>query len=121
LAQEADTTRELSRKEVESFLTRAVRAAVPAAQRTTPLDPAELNRVARTIAAALTETERTALLQGGESALALPPELDRKLLVEATRENGGSALSVKQKLRLRAYLLRACAGGEALASPPEKD
>lgn len=111
LRQEADTLRELSLEEVQSFLKPLVVAppapAVAAAEEraAAPL-PVDLTGVAQRIADSLTVEEIEAVLQESSGG-SVPSSLDRRLLLEGSKAQG-SPLTPELKRLVRATFLAAC-------------
>lgn len=117
LVQEADSVRELSLAEVQSFLSRASH---PAASPTAPATsatvsptlvpsaaPATLEVAAQRIAGELNAEEMEAVLKesiGGS----VPSQVDRRLLVAGSQSLGNAQLTPEQKRRVRAAFLDAC-------------
>lgn len=115
LVQEADSVRELTLAEVQSFLSRAVQPASSSASLNSivsdpdasNLVPATLEAVAQRIAGELSAEEMEALLKesiGGS----VPPQVDRRLLVAGSQALGDKLLDSKEKRRIRAAFLDAC-------------
>lgn len=109
LMQEADSVRELSLAEVQSFLTRALGpSAVGATARPPSVPPGSTTMagVAARIAGELDARERESILQA-EAPGAVPAEIDRRLLLAATKAVGAQ-LDPAKKRALRAAFLDAC-------------
>lgn len=114
LRQEADTLRELSLEEVQSFLkplTDGPRA--PQAQNEERAPPADLAAVAQRVADGLSLEEIEAVLQESAGG-SVPSSLDRRLLLEGSRAHG-SPLTPDLKRQVRANFLAACRNR---SSPP---
>lgn len=117
LVQEADSVRELSIAEVQSFLGRAgppaspVGSTAPAA--TTPTSPASnsapaaLEAAAQRIARELNAEEMEAVLNESVGG-SVPSQVDRRLLVAGSQALGGAQLTPEQKRRVRAAFLDVC-------------
>ncbi len=117
LVQEADSVRELTLAEVQSFLSRSSQAQTPPvpippiAPRSVPatsgssLDP--LEAAARRIAGELNTEEMEAVLQESVGG-SVPSQVDRRLLVAGSQALGGAQLAPEQKRRVRAAFLRVC-------------
>ena len=97
LVQEADTTREITRAEVESFLVMSTKAA--------PVEGVNLHTLAEARARALTPEQMSAILDSEGSSV--PPEVDRELLRAGSEAIGGE-LSTIQKRQLRAAFIARC-------------
>lgn len=112
LRQEADTLRELSLEEVQSFLKPLVVAPPPAPavaaaeERAAAPLPVDLTGVAQRIADSLTVEEIEAVLQESSGG-SVPSSLDRRLLLEGSRAQG-SPLTPELKRLVRATFLAAC-------------
>jgi uncharacterized LabA/DUF88 family protein len=112
LVQEADNVRELSRDEVETFLTRApVPAGIPpaATPAAAPLvsPPLALEAAAQQIASKLNDEEMEAVLKESVGG-SVPAELDRRLLAAGSQALQGTQLTPAQKRLVRAAFLEAC-------------
>lgn len=113
LVQEADSVRELSRHDVETFLTRAsVPAAIsptaaPAAAAPVSAPPIALETAAQQIAGKLNVEEMEAVLKESVGG-SVPAEIDRRLLVAGSQALDGTQLTPAQKRRVRAAFLDAC-------------
>jgi hypothetical protein len=110
LVQEADSVREISLAEVQSFLSRVappVATAAPAAATAPAVPPATLEAAAEKIAGELNAEEMEAVLKDSVGG-SVPSQLDRRLLVAGTQALGGAQLSPDQKRRVRAAFLNAC-------------
>jgi uncharacterized LabA/DUF88 family protein len=104
LVQEADSVRELSFAEVQTFLSRVPSLVAPLPART---GRDTLESVAQAIAEELSAEEKRAVLsesQGGS----VPVPVDRRLLKAGTDALGGELLTSEQKRRLRAVFIAAC-------------
>jgi uncharacterized LabA/DUF88 family protein len=109
LMQEADSVRELSLEEVQSFLTRAASssaALVIGPPSSSSLGSMALDGIAARIAGELDAGEREAILQASLQG-AVPAEIDRRLLLVATKVSGAQ-LDSTRKRALRAAFLDAC-------------
>lgn len=117
LVQEADSVRELSLAEVQSFLSRAAPPASPvgstapaAAAPTSPASssaPAALEASAQRIARELNAEEMEAVLNESVGG-SVPSQVDRRLLVAGSQALGGAQLTPEQKRRVRAAFLDVC-------------
>jgi len=116
LAQEADSIRELTRSEVQSFLKRAQQAssalapassAPQAAAVAQSESPGSLEEMARRIAAELLPEQMHAFLEDSLGG-SIPAPIDARLLVAGTRATDGGPLTAEQKRRLRAAFLAHC-------------
>lgn len=109
LMQEADSVRELSLEEVQLFLTRAFgssAALVIAQPASLSPGPSPLDGVAARIAGELDARERESIFHASSQG-AVPAEIDRRLLLAATKASGAQ-LDAAQKRALRAAFLEAC-------------
>jgi len=105
LVQEADTMREITKAEVETFLV---------ASSKTPLAPTtevNLHTLAEARARALTPEQMSAILIDSEGG-SVPPEVDRELLRAGSEAIGGELSSI-QKRQLRAAFIARCRVGAA--------
>jgi hypothetical protein len=100
LVQEADSVRELSFAEVSSFLKKATEL-LPAFEST------DLDRLAQQAASELSSEDIRAVLEGS-AGVAIPAEIDRRLLLSATQALGGAQLASGQKRSLRSAFIDAC-------------
>lgn len=116
LVQEADSVRELSLGEVQSFLRRSSPPTFPATVLTGPTtqhatlsqpQQGALLQVAQQLAAELSLEERRAVLKES-SGSSVPQEVDRRLLIAGTQAMGGVQLTPTQKRHLRSAFLDAC-------------
>lgn len=104
LVQEADSVRELSLAEVQSFLS-CVPQTAPAFQAFTSTITT-LEMAAQRVASDLTSEEKDGVLaESGGGGGSVPPELDRRLLVAGSQALGGAPLTPEQKRRIRAAFL----------------
>lgn len=100
LVQEADTTREITKGEVETFLSTSNTGKSPVAA-----EPINLHMLAEARARALTPEQRSAIAMEPDGSV--PPEVDRELL-RAGSEAVGGELSSTQKRQLRAAFIARC-------------
>lgn len=115
LVQEADSVRELTVAEVQSFLSRA---STPAHASIAPslgqpssavfgVTPATLEAAAQRIAAELNDEEMEAVLNESVGG-SVPSQVDRRLLVAGSQALGGAQLTPQQKRSVRVAFLDAC-------------
>jgi uncharacterized LabA/DUF88 family protein len=108
LVQDADTLRELSAAELQSFLSLGsppgVQGNWAAASGNSGSAGPDLSAVARRIAQDLSREELEVTRQESLSG-SLPPQVDRRLLLAGSNEVGGAALSSEQKRELRAAFI----------------
>lgn len=113
LVQEADSVRELTTAEVQTFLKRAPAPAASTAPIVVPATAARptsattLEDVAKRIASELNPEEMEAVLKESVGG-SVPSQIDRRLLVDGTQATGGAQLTSEQKRRVRAAFLDAC-------------
>lgn len=119
LVQEADSVRELTSREVGSFLSRAPTQQLSAsaesprtgADAPTSSPPAagvaSLEAAAGRIAGEMNAEERDAVLKESVGG-SVPPEVDRRLLVAGSQALGGAQLNPMQKRQIRGAFLLAC-------------
>lgn len=114
LVQEADSVRELTAAEVQTFLKRAPGPAVSPSpvvpvpsNAARPATPTTLEGVAERIAGELSPEEMEAVLKDSVGG-SVPSQIDRRLLVAGTQATGGVALTPEQKRRVRTAFLDAC-------------
>lgn len=114
LAQEADSVRELSLTEVQTFLTRVAQptnaiapAAPPVALQPAAAQRASLEVAARRIADELKPEEMEAILKESVGG-SVPSQIDRQLLVAGSQALGGAPLTPEQKRHVRAAFLEGC-------------
>ncbi len=114
LVQEADSVRELTAAEVQTFLKCAPAQAVsPSAvlpvpsNAARPATPTTLDGVAERIAGELIPEEMEAVLKDSVGG-SVPSQIDRRLLVAGAQATGGVALTPEQKRRVRMAFLDAC-------------
>lgn len=110
LVQEADSLRELSRIEVQSFMSKTVRSERQPPVGSLPSSGATVNGtiddIAKRIASALSAEEIDAVLLDSRGG-SVPAEIDRRLLLAAT-EGTGAPMASADKRRLRAAFLEEC-------------
>ncbi|MCC6466119.1 MAG: NYN domain-containing protein [Planctomycetes bacterium] len=117
LVQEADSVRELTLAEVETFLSRvappatalqlAVQPASPSSPASTDAGQDGIKATARHIAGRLSLEEVTAVIRESEGG-AVPSQLDRQLLLTGSQALGGTSLNPAQKRQLRSAFLDEC-------------
>jgi NYN domain len=117
LVQEADSVRELSVAEVQTFLSRATHAAASAASAApatavgtaTSLTaaPGTLEAAAQLFARELNAEEMEAVLKESVGG-SVPSQVDRRLLVAGSQSLGGAQLTPEQKRRVRSAFLDLC-------------
>lgn len=111
LVQEADSVRELSLKEVQSFLSRATPTATAAPAAVQPpaaaTPNAALEAAAHQIAEELNAEEMAAVLSESTGG-SVPSQVDRRLLVAGSQALGGTQLTSVQKRSVRAAFLDVC-------------
>lgn len=115
LVQEADSVREITISEVQSFLTHAPSLTAPAlvspgavpSTTSMPVRSTTFEDVAERIAGELDPEEMEAVLRDSVGGL-VPSQIDRRLLVAGTQATGGAQLTPEQKRRVRAAFLDAC-------------
>jgi hypothetical protein len=113
LVQEADGVRELTRAEVQSFLSRSAQSAafLGAIPAITPYLPAPalatLEAAAQRIASELNSEEMDAVLKESVGG-SVPSQVDRQLLVAGSQAIGGTTLTSEQKRCVRAAFLNTC-------------
>lgn len=112
LLQEADRTHEWGLEKVRTFMSLSTPPADPLvspvpAPAHLPVVALGLEELARRIAEDLTDVERAAIVAGANQRN-VPPEIDRRLLLEGSRAIGEEALSPAQKRELRGAFLAAC-------------
>ncbi len=117
LVQEADSLRELDLAEVQTFLTQVPATmdygATPQGERSAsshdlaPDVSDSLVTVARRIVDELSDEEREAVLAEAQSG-AVPPQVDRRLLIAGSQAMGGDPLTSQQKRHVRNAFLDAC-------------
>lgn len=115
LVQDADSLRELTRAEVQSFLScghsertgahplREDDASIEAAA----TSRAGLEAAAERMAQELSREELAEVLKGGQTG-SVPTPIDRRLLVASTQATGGAPLTPEQKRRVRAMFFAEC-------------
>lgn len=112
LVQEADSVRELTADEVQTFLRRTPEPVTPlapvvvSAAATRPTITS-LEDVAKRIANELNPEEMDAVLKESVGG-SVPSQIDRRLLVAGTQATGGVQLTPEQKRRVRAAFLDTC-------------
>jgi uncharacterized LabA/DUF88 family protein len=118
LVQEADSVREITAVEVQSFLKRApsqpsstapLQSSAFPARETEPraASPTTIEAVAERIAGELNREEMEAVLKDSVGG-SVPSQIDRRLLVAGTQATGGAQLTSQQKRRVREAFLDAC-------------
>lgn len=121
LVQEADSVRERTLAEIQSFLRRAPEPAVGPGRESATFEPGAssgstaqgpsseqtLDAAAQLLADELSAEEREALLKESVGG-SVPSQVDRRLLVAAGQALGGARLTSEQKRRLRDSFLEAC-------------
>jgi len=122
LVQEADSLRELSLAEVQSFLSRAPSSLAPhASVSSSPpgvpdLSLLSLDAAAQRIVLELSDDEIDAVLSDSMGH-SVPAHIDRRLLVAGTQATGGAPLTPDQKRRVRGAFLDACRHARSFVSP----
>lgn len=107
LCREADTVRELTLAEIESFLTTVPSSARSAAAPRAP-EPTTLEGVARQVAGSLDADELGLVLGSMTRGESVPVDIDRRLLRAGSAAMSGTRLTSRDKRQLRAAFLDHC-------------
>lgn len=109
LLQEVDSVHELSRAEVSLFLRRSSKGETAATEPHLTAGDSEsiLDEIARTIAKQLGPEELEVVVKEAEDG-SIPQQIDRRLLVEGSKQIGGTPLTSAQKRQVRRRFVEAC-------------